>query len=60
MDGTPNVRRFNIAAAAAAFAFAIAAVFCYEAAMMSKEEGITLPAVLLLYEWVYGCGYVLL
>lgn len=29
--------------------------FVYLLSMMSKEEGITLPGVILAYEWIYGC-----
>ncbi|MBI3543048.1 MAG: tetratricopeptide repeat protein [Deltaproteobacteria bacterium] len=38
-----------------------ASLVCYMASMMSKEEGITLPAVVLLHDWIYsreeGEGY---
>ncbi len=36
------------------FFFLAFSVTCYLASMLSKEEGITLPAMLVLYEWIYG------
>ncbi|MBI3557480.1 MAG: hypothetical protein HY074_14540, partial [Deltaproteobacteria bacterium] len=36
------------------FAFLALSVACYLSSMLSKEEGITLPAMLVFYEWIYG------
>ena len=36
------------------FVFLAVSVTCYLASMLSKEEGITLPAMIVLYEWIYG------
>lgn len=32
----------------------VASLLCYLSSMMSKEEGVTLPAMVILYEWIYG------